>query len=350
MNRLARPAARRRATARVLVAATACVALVAGCGGSEDKKSADKPAAGAAAGAESFPVSLTNAWGKTEVAEKPLKVATVSDGDTDIALALGLVPVITPDAEDGGPVPEYKQRAIDKLGGKKLKTYDDTDGTDFEAIAAEQPDIILGMNTWSMDTDYAKLAPIAPVVTYTDKKHADTLTWQERLKTAAKALGMSAEAEKVIAANEKATKDAAAAHPEFTGKKYTYAVVHPEQITFMSYADQDAGVFEQLGFTKTDKAKNYTAEKNAVSLENLDELEADVLLMTYPFGDNGLLSASELESNKLFQSLNVVKGKHYAVVPSDNNLASALAYPDALSSPWVVEKLTPILAKAVAGK
>ncbi|MFJ6632549.1 ABC transporter substrate-binding protein [Streptomyces sp. NPDC091376] len=348
MNSLARPAGRHGA-ARALIAAAACVALVAGCGGSDEKKTEDKPAAAGAA-AEAFPVSLTNAWGKTEVAKKPLKVATVSDGDTDIALALGVVPVITPDAEDGGPVPEYKQRAITKLGAGKLKTYDDTDGTDYEAVAAAQPDVILGMNTWDMDKDYAKLTPIAPVVTYTDKKHADTLTWQERLKSAAKALGLGAKAEEVIAANEKATADAAAAHPEFKGKTYTYAVVHPEQITFMSYADQDAGIFEQLGFSKTDKSKNYTAEKNSVSLENLDELEADVLLMTYPFGDRGLLSAGELQSNKLFQSLDVVKNKHYAVVPSENNLASALAYPDALSSPWVVEKLTPILAEAVAGK
>ncbi|MGW2303052.1 ABC transporter substrate-binding protein [Streptomyces sp. NPDC001809] len=348
MNRLARPAARRSAV-RTLIAAAAAATLLVGCGsGTKDKAGSDKPTTGTATAA--FPVTLTNAWGKTEVAKKPLKVATVSDGDTSIALALGLVPVITPDAEDGGPVPEYKQRALTKLGAGKLTTYDDTDGTDFEAIAAEAPDVILGMNTWSMDTDYAKLAPIAPVVTYADKKHADTLTWQERLKNAAKALGLTAEADKVIAANGKAIADAAAAHPEFKGKTYTYAVVHPEQLTFMSHADQDPGIFEQIGLKKTAKAAAYTADKNAVSLENLDELEADVLLMTYPFGDNGLLSASELESNKLFQSLTVVKGKHYAVIPSENTLSSAVAYPDALSFPWIVEKLTPILAQAVAGK
>ncbi|MYU23199.1 ABC transporter substrate-binding protein [Streptomyces sp. SID8352] len=347
MNRLASPTGR-RAAARVLLAATACLALATGCGSDDsgDEAKDGSPAAGAGA----FPVSLTNAWGRAEVEKKPVRIATVSDGDTDIALALGIVPVITPDAEDGGPVPEYKQRVLDKLGAGTLKLYDDTDGTNYEAIAEAAPDIILGMNTWSMETDYAKLKPIAPVVTYTDKKHADTLTWQERLKTAAKALGLNEKAEAVIAANKKATADAAAAHPEFQGKTYTYAVVHPEQITFMSYADQDPGVFEELGLRKTDKAKNYTAEKNAVSLENLDELEADVLLITYPFGDNGLLSASELEKNKVFKSLVVVRNKHYAVVPSENTLSSAVAYPDALTSPWVVEKLTPILADAVAGK
>ncbi|WP_328792306.1 MULTISPECIES: ABC transporter substrate-binding protein [unclassified Streptomyces] len=333
-----------------LTAAAACLGLLTACGGGDSTAAKDKPAAAGADASAAFPVSLTNAWGKTEVKKKPVKVATVSDGDTAIALALGIVPVITPDVEDGAKVPEYKQRAIDKLGAGKLKTYDDSDGTAYEAIAAEAPDIILGMNTWEMDADYAKLQPIAPVVTFTDKAHADTLTWQDRLKTAAKALGLSAKADEVIAANEKATTEAAAAHPEFKGKAYTYAVVHPEQVSFMSYADQDPGVFEKLGFTKTDKAKNYAPNKNAVSLENLDQLDADVLLVTYPFGDRGVIGATELESNKLFQSLNAVKTKHFTVIPSDNSLSSAIAYPDPLSAPWVVEQLAPLLAKAVAGQ
>lgn len=339
---------RRRPLVAAVLAYATCLGLLTACSGPSDTGSSDGKAA--AAGDGSFPVSLTTAWGRTEVKEKPVRVATVSDGDTSIALALGLVPVITPDVEDGDPVAEYKQRAVEKLGKKKLKTYDDTDGTDYEAIAAEEPDIILGVNTWDVDTDYAKLSPIAPVVTFADKNQANTLTWQERLKTAAKALGLSEKAEEVIAANEKTVKEAAAAHPDFKGKTYTYSVVHPEQITYMSFADQDPGVFEQLGLVKHPRSKNYTADKDSVSLENLDELETDVLLMTYPFGDEGLLSASELESNKLFRSLDVVKNKHFAVVPSENTLASAIAYPDALSAPWVVENLTPILAKAVAGE
>ncbi|MYR37268.1 ABC transporter substrate-binding protein [Streptomyces sp. SID4944] len=339
---------RRRPLVAAVLASATCLGLLTACSGSSDTGSSDGKAPSAGDG--SFPVSLTTAWGRTEVKQKPVRVATVSDGDTSIALALGLVPVITPDVEDGDPVAEYKQRAIEKLGEKKLKTYDDTDGTDYEAIAAEEPDVILGVNTWDMDTDYAKLSPIAPVVTFADKNQANTLTWQERLKTAAKALGLSEKAEEVIAANEKTVKEAAAAHPEFKGKTYTYSVVHPEQITYMSFADQDPGVFEQLGLVKHPRSRNYTADKDSVSLENLDELEADVLLMTYPFGDEGLLSASELESNKLFRSLDVVKKKHFAVVPSENTLASAIAYPDALSAPWVVENLTPILAKAVAGE
>ncbi|MFD5650520.1 ABC transporter substrate-binding protein [Streptomyces sp. NPDC127039] len=349
MNRLPRPSGRRGA-ARVLIVAAACLALATGCSGSgsdDDTKPESKSSGSASSGA--FPVSLTNAWGTTEIKEKPVKVATVSDGDTSIALALGLVPVITPDVEDGGDVPEYKQKAVDKLGAGKLKTYDDTDGTDYEAVASAAPDVILGMNTWSMDDDYAKLSAVAPVVTYAKKTDADTLTWQERLTTAAKALGLADKAKEVVDANEKAFADAAAAHPELKGKTYTYAIVHPQQITYGSYADQDPGVFEGLGLKKAPNAKNYSADKNAVSLENLDELEADVLVVSYPFGDNGLISASELEGNKLFKSLDVVKGKHYAVVSSKDGLASAVAYPDALSSSWVAGKLAPVLADAVAG-
>ncbi|MFI6499553.1 hypothetical protein [Nonomuraea typhae] len=86
--------------------------------------------------------------------------------------------------------------------------------------------------------------------------------------------------------------------------------------------------------------------KNGVSLENLDQLDADLLLVAFPFGDEGLLSTAELEGNKLFQSLGAVKRKHFAIIPSEDSLATSMAYPNALTSPWVVEKLTPILAKA----
>ncbi|MGM9383757.1 ABC transporter substrate-binding protein [Streptomyces antibioticus] len=349
---LNRPAGRtpgRRLRRGVLALTTALsLGLLAACGGSDSSSDTGTANSGKGSGG-SFPVTMKNAWGTTEVKKKPVKVATLSDGDTSIALALGVVPVISPDVEDGAKLPAYKQRALDKLGVGKLKTYDDTDGTAYEDIAAEAPDVILGVNTWEMDKDYDKLTPIAPVVTFTDKKQADTMTWQERLETAARALGLEAEAKKVIAATDKVTADAAAAHPEFKGRTYTYAVVHPEQISFMSYAEQDPGVFEQLGLTKTDKAKNYAPDRNGVSLENIDQLDADVLLVSYPFGDRGVLSPEELEKNKLFRSLGAVKNGHFVVVPWENMLASALAYPDALSAPWVVEELTPLLAKAAAG-
>lgn len=126
-------------TLAALTAAAACLGLLTACGGEDSTAAKDKPAAAGADASAAFPVSLTNAWGKTEVKKPPVKVATVSDGDTAIALALGIVPVITPDVEDGAKVPEYKQRAIDKLGAGKLKTYDDSDGTAYEAIAAEAP-------------------------------------------------------------------------------------------------------------------------------------------------------------------------------------------------------------------
>ncbi|MER7763756.1 ABC transporter substrate-binding protein [Streptomyces sp. NPDC097619] len=341
----------RTAARRAVVASTAALslALLTACGGGSDSGDSGKSGEKSAP-KDAFSISQKNAWGTTEVKKKPVRVATVSDGDTAIALALGIVPVITPDVEDGGKVAEYKQRAVDGLKAGKLKTYDDTDGTAYEAVAAEAPDIILGMNTWEMDKDYAKLAPIAPVVTYTDKAQADTFTWQDRLRRAAEALGLKEKGEAVIAAAEKTTADAAAAHPEFKGKTYTYAVVHPEQISFQSYASQDPGVFEKFGLVKTDKAKNYGPDRNGISLENLDQLDADVLLVTYPFGDRGVMSPAELEGNKLFTSLKAVKEKHFAVVPSENTLASAIAYPDALSAPWATEQLTPLLAKAVAGK
>lgn len=82
---------RRRPLVAAVLAYATCLGLLTACSGPSDTGSSDGKAA--AAGDGPFPVSLTTAWGRTEVKEKPVRVATVSDGDTSIALALGLVPV-----------------------------------------------------------------------------------------------------------------------------------------------------------------------------------------------------------------------------------------------------------------
>ena len=87
--------------------------------------------------------------------------------------------------------------------------------------------------------------------------------------------------------------------------------------------------------------------QNEAGRENVDLLDADVLLIGYPFGDEGVLTRSALESDPLFQQIPAVAGGHYAVV--DDAVASPLAYPTPLSQTWVLEQLLPVLQAAVAG-
>lgn len=286
-----------------------------------------------------FPYTFTHAFGATTIDSAPERVAVVTDVDLDIALALGLEPVIYPGYELGG----WQTEAIEKRG-LELDSYDPADGIDFEAIAAAEPDAILATSGWSLDEDYDKLAEIAPVIAYTSEDGLDAMTWSDRTELAGCALGMGEEAAAAIQVVDDAFSEAAEAHPEFTGKTITYAVIHPDQITYSSYVGSDVTFFTNLGFTLPDLASEFSGDNAGLSKENIDKLEADVLVVGYPFGDEGLLTRDELESDPLFQSLDVVKRGAYGVIGED--VASPIAYPSPLGLPWALDQVLPVLADA----
>lgn len=299
-----------------------------------------------AAAGTSYPLTLESPFGTTTLAAKPAKVAVVSSVDLDIALALGVLPVIAPKYGDSTLDP-WATEAVATLGQGELTTYDSTDGTDFEAIAAAKPDVILATSGWSLDADYAQLSKIAPIVSFQGADGLAAMTWAERTAEAATALDLTPAGQAAVGKVRTAFTDAAAANPAFAGKTITYAVIHPDQITYISHAGSDMNFFTDLGFTLPATASQFSEANNAVSRENVDLLDADVLLIGYPFGDQGLLTRSALESDPLFRQIPAVANGHYAVV--DDAVASPLAYPTPLSQPWVLAQLLPVLQSAVAG-
>jgi iron complex transport system substrate-binding protein len=345
-----RPSILRRFT--VATAATALAALtLAGCsGGGTATGTGESPTSSAAvspaAASTSYPLILESPYGTTTLDAKPAKVAVVSSVDLDVALALGGLPVIAPQYGDAELEP-WSAAAVQALGQGELTTYDSTDGTDFEAIAAAAPDVILATSGWTLDTDYEQLSKIAPVVSYQGEDGLAAMSWADRTQEAATALDLAAEGEEALDRVDTAFSEAATANPEFDGKTITYAVLHPDQITYISHQDSDMDVFTNLGFVLPANAAQFSDTNDAVSRENVDVLDADVLLIGYPFGDEGVLTRSELEADPLFQQIPAVANGHYAVV--DDAVASPLAYPTPLSQTWVLEQLVPVLATAVAG-
>ncbi|MFT4157287.1 MAG: ABC transporter substrate-binding protein [Microbacterium sp.] len=325
----------RLAAAAVAVAAVALVVALSGCTASPDASGQ----ADASNECGVFPYSLTHAFGTSNIDEEPQRVAVVTDVDLDIAIALGIEPVIYPAYELGA----WQEEAFAERG-LELDSYDPADGIDFEAIAAAEPDVILATSGWSLDEDYDKLSAIAPVIAYTSEGGLDAMTWAERTALAGCALGLEDEADAAIADVHAAFAEAADAHTEFAGKTITYAVIHPDQITYSSYEGSDVSFFTDLGFTLPEIASEFTGDNSGLSKENIDKLEADVLVIGYPFGDEGLLTRDELESDPLFQSLEVVKREAYGVIGDD--VASPIAYPSPLALPWALEQVLPVLVDA----
>ncbi|MGO2140008.1 MAG: ABC transporter substrate-binding protein [Leucobacter sp.] len=324
--------------AAAAIAAIAAMTLLAGCSPSGELAGGSTSEA-----TKGFPMTLENPWGTTTIETKPTKVAVIDAVDLDIALALGVEPILSSRYADNAFEPWTEEKlAADNID---LQTYDSTDGTDYIAIAAADPDVILATSGWTLDDDYEKLAEIAPVVTWGKGQELTDLTWADRTLLAGKALGLEDRAAEVVADVEGAFAAASEAHPKWQGATLTYAVMHPSQISYVTYEGSDVSFFTDLGFVLPEQASKFSDANNAVSIENIDMLDADVLLVGYPFGDEGILTQSALEANALFQQLPAVKEGRYGILGDD--VASPLAYPTPLSHPWVLDRMVPQLEAVV---
>jgi iron complex transport system substrate-binding protein len=169
--------------AGLAMAATACG------GGAGASDSGD----GSASTAGSAPASVTveHAMGTTEVTCSPQKVVTLGQGQTDSTLALGVTPVgvVEPWTDDWYDyLPDEVEQAT--VVGTELEP-------DLEAIAALQPDVILGSKL-RHEAFYEQLSQIAPTV------FSETIgvAWKDNVSLWARALCREDEGEEVLAAYE----------------------------------------------------------------------------------------------------------------------------------------------------
>ena len=159
-------------------------------------------------------MTITHALGETTIEAKPERVATISWGNQDVALALGVLPVGM-DAQvwawSGAAKPgvyEWTSDKIAELGGEMPPLFDVTDGLDFEAIADTSPDVILAAQSGLTEEDYGTLSEIAPVVAYPGIPWFTP--WRDQIALDAMALGLSAEGDELISDLEKQIADATA--------------------------------------------------------------------------------------------------------------------------------------------
>lgn len=138
----------------------------------------------AAAGA----VTVEHAMGSTEVACRPERVVTLGQGQTDSTLALGVTPVgvVEPWTDDWyAYLPDEVERA--SVVGTELEP-------DLEAIAALEPDLILGSKL-RHEAFHEQLSRIAPTV------FSETIgvAWKDNVSLWAQALCREDEGEQVLA-------------------------------------------------------------------------------------------------------------------------------------------------------
>jgi iron complex transport system substrate-binding protein len=297
--------------------------------------------------AQDFPVTLTHEYGETTIAAKPERIATIGWMTQDVVLALGQVPVGVPKQEWGGDenmLLPWVTAKVAELGGELPVRYDDT-AIPFEEILALDPDLILAPYSALTREEYDRLSQIAPTVAWTGAEWSGT--WQDITLTVGKALGQEARAQELVAETDKVLADAATAHPEFAGKTFTIGWGDPGKGEIGIYVGSDPRVqmIEDLGLTLSDGARALTSESFyvPVSLENIDTLDADVLITWQ--SDQAELDS--LMSNEVFARFGpVAEGRFIPML--DRSFVMATSAPSVLSIPWSVEKLVPELARVLA--
>jgi iron complex transport system substrate-binding protein len=297
------------------------VGVLAACGSEQDKSPQIET------------VTIAHKFGETEVPPNPSRVVTVGWTDQDFVLPFGVVPVSTREFFE-----EYREYPWVRVAtdGKGVTTWG-ADEIDFEAIAAQKPDLIFAIYESIDEQTYDRLSQIAPTIIQSDDYPDEETPWDVQLITTGRALGKEDEAKKIVATVQARIDDARKANPEFDGKTLVVDF-GPESGGHYLLPENDPrrSLFTALGFETQ-------AVEGDVSEEKLNELDHDVLFV------NGATKEQMLAS-PAFARLGVVRDDRTLYTTFESNLSGALTYsgPDALL--YALDVLTPQLANALNGR
>ncbi|MDO5730557.1 iron-siderophore ABC transporter substrate-binding protein [Corynebacterium sphenisci] len=218
----------------------ACGLGLAGCSGDGGDTADATAAVEVEEGA--FPVTIEHVFGETTIEEAPTRVAALGETDVDPLLALGVTPVWVRGWTDEGPN-EWQQPLVD---GDPL--WFNEEETDFESIAAQNPDLIIAQYADLEPGQYEKLSDIAPVVAYAEETGGYNQSWQDTTRTIGKAVGKPKAAEKLVTDLEQRIAQVAEEHPDWAGKEAL--VVRPDLEELVAYTEDDVSnrLLSDFGF------------------------------------------------------------------------------------------------------
>lgn len=331
-----------------LVAAFAASALVlSGCAssGSDGDEQQTGPAEEGA-----FPITIEHAYGETTLEQAPEGVIAWGWGSADAMLALDVVPAAMQQQAYGGNeegVLPWAAEKISELGAEKPTVLETTTGeVPIEQVAAVDADVFLAPYSGLTQDEYDQLTGMGlQVIAY--QGEAWTTPWRDVIATVADVLGMPAAGDELLARIDEQIQAKAAEHPEFEGKTVIHAL--DSQGTLFAYKEADArsefttGIgFElspALEAIDTDEATFYTT----VSPENVDQLEADVIVL-YADTQEAMDAFLESEQGKLLPQHET--GGIAQIVGVES--VASMSPPTALSLPWGLDDYVDELAAAVA--
>ncbi len=342
----------RRAALSGLAAAGALA--LAGCRtGSGDSASQDPSAQTGERG--EFPRTVAHAFGETTIEQAPQRVATVSWANQDAALALGVVPVGMPTVDFGGNdsgSTDWFDEKLAELGGEAPEQYSETDGIDFEAIAALTPDVILGVYSGLTQEDYDRLSEIAPTVAYPEGTMAFGTSWQDTTRGVGAALGLDDAAEEIVGELEARLAETVEQNPVLSGKTFVYGTVDPEaedEISIYTSIDNrprflSALEMEQAPAVAREEGEEPESFFMTWSPERADELDSDILISWAT--DESTREA--IGSDDLLRRIPAVAADRL-LLQTDGQETLSVSAISPLSLPWALERVVPQIVSTLEG-
>ncbi len=327
-----------------LGAAVLVVALLAAaCAGDNDDTVSIPPSS---SGGGAFPVKIEHALGVTVVPAAPTRIVTVGLSEQDSLLALGVVPVGVTEWYSDHPYATWPW-AQDELGAATPEVLSTEEGFQYERIAALDPDLIIGTNAGIDEAEYGLLSAIAPTIAHPQGGQDYFARWDDQAMLIGRAVGREPEMRALVDGIGTQFAAAAAAHPEFAGRKAVFLQNAFYEGAAIAYQDGLSTEFlTDLGFTIPPELTPFEKDSQAhIPLERLSVLDAaDVLVWATEVPDD----RAALEKESVYLGLEEVREGR--LVFTDAVTAGAVYFTSLLSLPHVLEHLVPALADTLAGK
>lgn len=296
--------------------------------------------------AQTFPVSIAHAYGETIIAAKPQRIVTWGWATQDAVIALGEVPVGIPHFSYGGDANGtlgWTRDAVAAMGAAFPAILPASAEPPVEAIAALQPDLILAVYSGLTEDQYKLLSGIAPVVAFPETPW-DT-SWQQTISMTGKAMGKPSEAEALVAELEQFIIDETAKYPELSGARFAAIAEWNGQINVYGTLDSRVRFLVDAGLVSAPSVSDLAAGQDLyfmLSPENLDQLEADVLVSYFETPET---DAAFFANPVIALAPQVQRGAVARVVGAE--LINSVSPPSALSLKWGYPKYIKLIAEAV---
>jgi iron complex transport system substrate-binding protein len=313
----------------------AAMLALAACGGDDEGEG------GAGAPAASGPITVEHKFGTTEIPSPPERVVTAGYTEQDIVLALGVKPVGEREFLGGYAYEErpWAQKAI----GDSEPAIVGAEEINFEAVAAQRPDLIVAVHSGITKADYERLSKIAPTVAQTNEYVDFGMPWQDQTLLIGRALGREERARKLVEKVESKFAQAREEHPEFEGTQAILAYGGPDGYGAYASEDTRSRFLHDLGFETPAKVDELAGESFFVefSEERFRLMDQEAVIM--------FAKRDDVIGNPVFKRLDAVREDRVIYLDLSDQFAGALGYSSPLSLPYLIDEAVPMLAAAVDG-